>query len=64
MLIAAVALVSPATSQPPPASSTSPQVTPAQPGSLTKLYDIFGSEQKKVADGIVIGLMGMPMGMM
>ena len=32
--------------------------------SLTKLYDIFGPEQKKIADGIVIGLMGMPMGMM
>lgn len=29
---------------------------------LTKLYDIFGPKQKKVADGIVIGLMGIPMG--
>lgn len=31
---------------------------------LTKLYDVLGPEQKKVADGIVIGPMGMPMGMM
>ncbi|MBI2715351.1 MAG: hypothetical protein HYX37_13005 [Rhizobiales bacterium] len=51
-LIAAVAWVSPAASQQPPASSTSPQVTPAQPGSMTKLYDMFGPEQKKIADGI------------
>lgn len=32
--------------------------------SLTKLYDVLNPEQKKVADGIVIGPMGMPMGMM
>ncbi len=32
--------------------------------SLTKLYDVLSPEQKKVADGIVIGPMGMPMGMM
>ena len=31
---------------------------------LTKLYDVLNPEQKKVADGIVIGPMGMPMGMM
>jgi len=31
---------------------------------LTKLYDVLSPEQKKVADGIVIGPMGMPMGMM
>jgi hypothetical protein len=31
---------------------------------LTKLYDTLSVEQKKTADGIVIGPMGMPMGMM
>jgi hypothetical protein len=31
---------------------------------LTKLYDVLSPEQKKVADGIVVGPMGMPMGMM
>jgi hypothetical protein len=31
---------------------------------LTKLYDALSVEQKKTADGIVIGPMGMPMGMM
>jgi hypothetical protein len=31
---------------------------------LTKLYDVLGPEQKKLPDGIVIGPMGMPMGMM
>jgi hypothetical protein len=32
--------------------------------SLTKLYDVLSPEQKKAADGIVLGPMGMPMGMM
>lgn len=32
--------------------------------SLTKLYEALTPEQRKVADGIVIGPMGMPMGMM
>jgi hypothetical protein len=32
--------------------------------SLTKLYDVLSADQKKIADGIVIGPMGMPMGMM
>lgn len=32
--------------------------------SLTKLYDVLSPDQKKIADGIVIGPMGMPMGMM
>jgi hypothetical protein len=31
---------------------------------LTKLYDVLSAEQKKTADEIVIGPMGMPMGMM
>jgi hypothetical protein len=31
---------------------------------VTKLYEVLGPEQKKVADGIVLGPMGMPMGMM
>jgi hypothetical protein len=32
--------------------------------SLTKLYEVLSPEQRKVADGIVLGPMGMPMGMM
>lgn len=32
--------------------------------SLTKLYDVLSPEQRKAADGIVIGPMGVPMGMM
>ena len=32
--------------------------------SLTKLYDALSPEQRKAADGIVIGPMGVPMGMM
>lgn len=32
--------------------------------SLIKLYDVLGPEQKKAADGIVLGPMGVPMGMM
>ena len=31
--------------------------------SLIKLYDALSSEQKKLADGIVIGFMGIPIGM-
>ena len=33
-------------------------------GALDKLYDALSVEQKKVADGIIVGPMGMPMGMM
>jgi len=33
-------------------------------GALDKLYDALSAEQKKIADDIVIGPMGMPMGMM
>lgn len=32
--------------------------------SLDKLYGVLSADQKKIADGIVIGPMGMPMGMM
>ena len=32
--------------------------------SLTRLYDVLSPEQRKAADGIVIGPMGIPMGMM
>lgn len=32
--------------------------------SLAKLYEVLSPEQKKLADGIVTGPMGMPMGMM
>jgi hypothetical protein len=32
--------------------------------SLTKLYEVLSPEQRKAADGIVLGPMGMPMGMM
>lgn len=31
--------------------------------SLDKLYTVLTEDQKKIADGIVIGPMGMPMGM-
>lgn len=31
---------------------------------LAKLYAVLNAEQKRLADGIVIGPMGMPMGMM
>jgi hypothetical protein len=31
---------------------------------LSKLYDVMSAEQKKTADAIVVGPMGMPMGMM
>jgi hypothetical protein len=31
---------------------------------LDKLYGVLGADQKKLADGIVLGPMGMPMGMM
>lgn len=31
--------------------------------SLIKLYDVLNPEQKKIADGIVIGFMGIPIGM-
>jgi hypothetical protein len=30
---------------------------------LTKLYDVMSAEQKKIADEVVVGPMGMPMGM-
>ena len=33
-------------------------------GALDKLYDALSADQKKVADGIIVGPMGMPMGMM
>lgn len=32
--------------------------------SLTRLYDVLSPEQRKAADGVVIGPMGIPMGMM
>lgn len=32
--------------------------------SLDKLYGVLTEDQRKIADGIVIGPMGMPMGMM
>jgi hypothetical protein len=31
---------------------------------LGKLYAVLDADQKKIADGIVIGPMGMPMGIM
>jgi hypothetical protein len=31
---------------------------------VDKLYGVLSAEQKKVADGIVLNPMGMPMGMM